>query len=232
MTMIEPHTLPALQPVSFDLYRDIHKGIRCELFAMVAEAGRLDPADRCGVAALAGQVRGTLRLLVEHAEHEDRGIQEVIEQYAPDLAVQVNTEHHRLEARMERLGELAERCAADGAGRAELHELYIELAAFTGSYLLHQDLEERVIAPIIEASIGLEGVLGVHGAIIGGMPPQQLIGALAVMLPAMNVDDRTELIGGMQQSAPAEVVAEVWSLAKSVLPADDTRVLAARLGLN
>ena len=33
--------------------------------------------------------------------------------------------------------------------------------------------------------------------------------SLALMLPAMNIDDRTELLGGMQQGAPAEVFAGV-----------------------
>ena len=39
--------------------------------------------------------------------------------------------------------------------------------------------------------------------------------------PAMNVDDRTELLGGMQQGAPAEVFAGIWGLAGSVLPPAD-----------
>ncbi len=37
--------------------------------------------------------------------------------------------------------------------------------------------------------------------------------SLAIMLPAMNNDDRTELLGGMQAGAPPEVFAGVWSLA-------------------
>jgi hypothetical protein len=54
--------------------------------------------------------------------------------------------------------------------------------------------------------------------------------ALALMLPAMNIDDRTEMLGGMQQEAPAPVFESVWGLTRSVLTPGDFRALAARLG--
>ena len=63
------------------------------------------------------------------------------------------------------------------------------------------------------------------------MEPQELIAGLAVMLPAMNIDDRTELLGGIKASAPAEAFAGVWSLAGSVLTAADHQAVAQRLGL-
>ncbi len=55
--------------------------------------------------------------------------------------------------------------------------------------------------------------------------------SLAVMLPAMNVDDRTELLGGMKAGAPAEVFQEVWGLASSVLDPADVEALAVRLSV-
>jgi hypothetical protein len=51
------------------------------------------------------------------------------------------------------------------------------------------------------------------------------------MIPAMNVDDRTELLGGMQQGAPAEVFNGVWNLVKSVLVPSDAAALGRRLGI-
>jgi hypothetical protein len=51
------------------------------------------------------------------------------------------------------------------------------------------------------------------------------------MLPAMNLDDRVELLGGMQAGAPPEVFDGVWSLARSVLPAADHQAVARRLAL-
>ena len=47
----------------------------------------------------------------------------------------------------------------------------------------------------------------------------------------MNVDDRTESLGGMQRSAPPEVFARVFGLVRSVLSPCDGEALAQRLGI-
>ena len=74
-------------------------------------------------------------------------------------------------------------------------------------------------------------MVGIHQAILGAIPPQEMAQSLALMLPAMNVDGRTELLGGMREGAPAEVFEGVWSLAGSVLDPTDLAAVARRLGL-
>src|SRR5687768_1711821 len=80
-----------------DLYKDIHKGIRADLFAVTGQAGRIDPLDRPGRADLAERVRFSVDLLVSHADHEDAVIQPVLEVERPDLAEIIEADHHRLE---------------------------------------------------------------------------------------------------------------------------------------
>ena len=233
-TVTEPSVLRALEPVTLDLYRDIHKGIRAELFAVTGSAGNLDPADRAGRADLARHVDSVVEMLSAHAEHEDAAIQSVLETHAPALAEQIAADHPALEARVEEIRYLAQHAvdAADDRARADLHRVYVELASFTGAYLAHQDLEERDVMPAIERAVGFEQVLAIHQAIVGSIPPDQMAKSLAVMIPAMNVDDRTELLGGMQQGAPAEVFNGVWSLVKSVLVPADAAALGRRLGIS
>ncbi len=225
-------TTAPLRLVAVDLYRDIHKGIRSELFAVTEQAGSLDPADPADRADLGAHVGRVVQLLVEHAEHEDGHIQPVLEQQLPALAEQVEDDHHRLEARIQLLADQA-LDLGDPAGnpRWRTHQLYVELAAFTSSYLAHQDLEERVIMPSLEAIIGPEAGLALHQAIVDSIPPEEMARSLAVMLPAMNIDDRTEMLGGIRAGAPAEVFQGVWGLATSVLEIRDLEALAARLGL-
>ncbi|HMQ27259.1 MAG TPA: hypothetical protein PKA98_14805, partial [Acidimicrobiales bacterium] len=117
------------------------------------------------------------------------------------------------------------------AARRWLHALYLDLALFTGDYLRHQETEERVVMPALEAAIGFEAVLGLHTAIVSSIPPDEMASSLAVMLPAMDVDDRTELLGGMRASAPAEAFEGVWALAGTVLTPADHAALGARLGV-
>jgi hypothetical protein len=219
--------------VTFDLYRDIHKGIRAELFAVTSAAGHTDPGDAVARAALAGHVNDVHGLLEEHAEHEDAAIQPLLEAHLPALAEQVAVDHLAFDRRGASLVDLAAGAAEAPATdqRRLLHQLYVDLASFVSSYLAHQDLEEREIMPALERAVGVEAVVGVHQRIIGSIPPDAMARSLALMLPAMNLEDRTELLGGMRAEAPAEVFQGVWGLAGSVLDPCDLVALAARLGL-
>jgi hypothetical protein len=112
-----------------------------------------------------------------------------------------------------------------------VHQLYLQLAGFTSVYLGHQDFEERTVQPALAEAIGPQAVVGIHGAIVSSIPPDEMAAALAVMLPAMNIDGRAELLGGMQANAPRQVFEGIWGLSASVLaPADHTAV-AVRLGI-
>ena len=237
MTVLDTEITPGIVPVRFrpvvlDLYKGIHKGIRSELFALVLEAGRLDPADDCSIAAFGEQLRSVAHLLEHHAQTEDRHIEPVVAEHIPFLAEKIADDHGSFEHRFAGFVDLADEVRATAGSRRDgVHELYLELAAFTSSYLAHQDLEERVINPMLEDAIGVDGMVQIHGAIIGTMEPQELIAGLAVMLPAMNIDDRSELLGGIKANAPAEAFAGVWSLAGSVLVPADYQAVAQRLGL-
>ena len=234
MTIIDPQTTATtpLRLVSFDLYRDIHKGIRSELFALTERAGNLDPSDRDDRADLAANVRRVAEVLVDHAAHEDEGVQPAMELHLPDLAERVEADHHTLDARIDVLVEMAVE-AVDTPGNTRWHaqRLYVELASFTSAYLAHQDLEERVIMPALEDVLGVDAIVGIHHSIIGSIPPEKMAQSLAFMIPAMNIDDRTDLLGGMQAGAPPEIFAGVWGLVGSVLSPQDHAALAARLGL-
>ncbi len=233
MTLLDQPTTTALVPVAFDLYKDIHKAIRVELFSATTEAARLDPGAELDRAALAAQVRDVVGFLVDHAEHEDGAIQPVLERELPDLAERVERDHHHLESWMEDLVSMAEEAVvapASGA-RFAVHRLHLELASFTSAYLAHQDVEERVIMPALEAAVGVPAVVEIHQAILAGIAPEDMARSLSLMFPAMNIDDRTDLLRGMMAGAPPEVFQGVWGLVCSVLPPADLEPLAARLGV-
>jgi hypothetical protein len=224
---------PVTELVPLDLYKDIHKGVRAALFAVTGRAGSIDPADAAERAGLAEQVKEVAWLLDSHAEHEDAHCQPAIEAHAPDLAAVIAEVHPQLEARVASLVALADVAAAAPSGRAPalVHTLYLELASFTGEYLQHQDFEERQVMTTLAAAMPFEEVLAVHQAIVGSIPPDEMARSLAIMLPAMNVDDRAQLLGGIRGGAPAEVFAGVCALAESVLTPQAWSATAARLGL-
>jgi hypothetical protein len=218
--------------VTLDLYLDIHKGIRAELFAVTLTAGRIDPGCDADLEALAAHVGSVAQLLNEHAAHEDAHIDAPLQQHYPAFAERINADHTILDGRIDGLRQRAADLRTAGATdrRSRVHGLYMELASFTSAYLDHQDFEERVVMPAVDAALGVEGVAAIHGAILAGIPPEEMARSLAIMLPAMNVDDRTDLLGGMQANAPAEAFEATWSLATSVLTPAEVAALATRLG--
>lgn len=234
MTITELPITAVLTPVVEDLYRDIHKAIRAELFSVTGEAGRLDPSQGLARAALASHVSDVVDLLIVHAEHEERAIQPALEVHLPDFAARVEVDHPTLEARMDDLRDMAREAAALTVAdpRAKIHRIYLALASFTSDYLEHQDFEERMLMPALEQAVGVDAVLEMHASIIESIGPEELARSLSIMLPAMNVEDRVELLAGMREGAPAEVFEGVWGLTASVLEPGDLAQVAARLGIS
>jgi hypothetical protein len=230
---ITDQTQPLTSPLVAEVYRDIHKGIRSYLFSVVSEAGSLDPSDRTARTGLPQRVSSLAALLESHAHHEDDFFQPVVEAHQPHIAELVAKDHERFEVRFRDITEMA-LSLGDGPGsdvRFVTQQLYLELASFTGAYLQHQDFEERVVNPAMEAAIGAEALRELDAALVASIPPHEMADALAVMLPAMNVDDRSELLGGIRAGAPAEVFAGIWGLACAVLAASDVAAVATRLDI-
>lgn len=221
----------ALEVVTFNLYRDVHKGIRRMLFALTEQAGSVDPSSRSARADVAANLDQTIEFLRLHAHHEDAAIGATLETDLPDLGAEIEHDHDTLEGRLVDLQTIAYETveANTTAQRDAMYRMYVELASFTSSYLAHQDLEERVVMPAVEKAVGVEAVVGIHLQIIGSIPPDQMAASLAQMFPAMNIDDRAELLGGMRASAPAEVFEGVWGLTGSVLTPPDFTALGQRL---
>lgn len=224
---------PDFRIPAVDLYRDIHKGIRAELFAVTTAAGSIDPSDRCDRAALAEHVATIAGVLESHAHHEDAVIDPVLERHLPQLANEINADHERLEAMFASITHLAGAAidAAEHDERRLLQLLHLDLASFTSSYLDHIDLEERAVMQRLPQLIGVDEIAAMHGAIVSSIPPEEMAQSLSFMLPAMNLDDRADLFMGMRTAAPREAFDATVGLARSVLRPTDFAALADKIGV-
>ena len=233
VTPINPVVEPDFSIPAVDLYRDIHKGIRAELFAVTSTAGSIDPSDRRDRAALADHVVSVAGVLESHAHHEDVVIDPVLERHLPDLASEINDDHERLERSFASITDLGLAVVESAASehRRLVQLLHLDLARFTSSYLAHIDLEERVVMQRLPELVGVEEIAAMHGAIVGSIPPDEMARSLAFMLPAMNIDDRAELFGGLRLAAPPEAFDATMGLARSVLRPSDFVALADRLAV-
>ena len=237
ITPTSPLTMSALglddEPeVTFNLYRDVHKGIRNELFAVTAAVGLVDSSDPVAVGAVARHLASVTDLLELHAHHEDAAIDPALQIHLPRLAEEIRRDHQTFD---ELIAVVNDKVSSASTGRTTdrrllLHSAYLDLSGFVSSYLAHQLLEERIVMPQLELAVGVDAVMAIHGQILAAIPPDEMMTSLAVMLPAMNVDDQVELLSGMRASAPVEAFEGVVGLASSVLDPRDFDLLTRRLG--
>jgi hypothetical protein len=222
----------ALEAVEVDIYRDVHKGIRSELFGVTLEAGQVDPHDDAAVSGVARRWGNLVGLLVAHAQHEEDFVQPVVERFAPLYAEEIVESHARLEGQMAQLELLADRAGEACAAQRRLftHRLYLGLASFTAAYLEHQEFEEFEVMVMLSQHVSADELRALDDAIVASIPPEMMAQSLSIMVPAMNIDDQSELLGAVRASAPPEVLAGVMGLAESVLEPVRFDALTRRLG--
>ena len=157
-----------------------------------------------------------VELLVAHAEHEDEFVQPVIERFAPAYAAEIAEAHPRLECQMAELEVLADRAADACPEQARIltHRLYLGLASFTAEYLQHQEFEEFEVMVMLSQHLTFEELLAIDNAIVASIEPDMMAKSAALMLPAMNIEDQTDLFEGARNGVPPEVFQGMLMLAR------------------
>lgn len=237
MTTMELPTTTACHDLveadAYDLYRQIHKGIRHALFQTTLQAGNLDVGDTDAVERFLGAHQALLGLLHGHHHHEDLFVQPLIAEHAPALAGTIAAQHGDVEEAMARLevrgGRLATVARPARSGTA--HNLYLDLGRLTGVYLAHQLVEEAEVMPALRAAMQTDELLAVDMAIRATLPPEEMAAVLTHLLPAMDVEERVEMLGGMA-AAPPPVLALFTTAAKAALSADEWAQVARRVGIS
>jgi uncharacterized protein (DUF1330 family) len=208
-----------LADVGFDLYRDVHKGIRHGLFHVTERAGHLDPLDHVALSEQRNRIERLLHLLDVHAAHEDEYLGPVIERHLPVLAARLEREHAELDARTAEIRRqlTALGCAAGDDRRIAQHRLYLTLSEFTAAYLQHQTTEEVEVLPELNRSAELEELIEANVALVAAISPGDMDGYMRLIVPAVNPHDLAELYVAMRAGAPDEAYAAMLDIARSGL---------------
>ncbi len=200
-----------------DFYTMVHKGLRKRLFEAVVLAGTTDHADSDQRARLALTVRDVVRVLREHAEHEETFLHPIIASVLPEVAGSLrleHEEHHRELDEVERAFEVAaaEKTAAVG------HRAYRALARFTARFLAHIEEEEAGQPRLWETAD--------EGRLAAGMIAfqrsrtlEQTVAGWAMMFPAMNAAEHAGMLRTLKGRAPEPVFTAAMQLAEKVLDA-------------
>jgi hypothetical protein len=220
-------------PIPFDLYREVHKGLRLALFDLTVALGRTDCSTAAGRADAAQRAQQVLHLLHAHHGHEDMFIQALVDLHAPRLAEVVEAGHVETDQDLVEIETLLERLTASTGGDAVAAglDLYRFVALFTARYLAHMALEEGAVMSALRDAMSVAELFAVEMALRSSVAPPLMVEFMSIMLPAMNLDERTAMLGGMHAGAPTEVFSLFRAAAEAALPADDFAAVATRIGL-
>lgn len=217
---------------AWDLYREIHKGLRYALFGVTAQAGRTDAADDAGVAALVEEWTTVRFLLDGHHAHEDTYVDALVQAHAAELRDELEAGHRTSDDGLAALSAAAEAlAAAPAADRWPLvRAFYLDLADFTAAYLTHLRFEEDRVMPPLNAGMSDDELAEVTGIIRGSVPPPDMCVFIRYMVPAMDLSERVDMLGGMHQGAPPEIFELFRAAAEACLSPADYRAVADTAG--
>ncbi len=217
----------------WDLYREIHKAARLVLFRATTAAGSADAASTSDLDALLGAIDEMSFVLGGHHGHERDFVDALVARHAPTLHDQVEAGHRLADVAIARVSTLAAELseAPTEARNPILHRLYLELASLTAMYLEHLDLEERHVMPVLAAAIPRDDLVELTDQLRGAIPPPEMAHFMQSMLPAMNLAERVDMLGGMSQ-APSEIWEVFRDAAQQALSTAEFDDVAGRIGLS
>lgn len=218
----------------FDMYRDIHKGIRLAVFSYVNELGSADLSSRETLARLRVGLDELVELLENHAKHEDAHITPVLARIAPELTESLVADHHAYDAMLTkaRYGFLALAVASEEQRSERAHALYLELSSFTAAYLNHMQREEEEANRALWAAFDDARLIALHDELLAAIPPAEMAQTMPWLLRGANLDTRCTMLTSVREHAPKAVFEGMLGMARAVLSRADVLALEQRLDLD
>jgi hypothetical protein len=210
---------------TWDLYREIHKGMRSALMGIAQHAGSADAHDPEALLWLQREWHDVAFVLRGHHAHEDLFCDALIRAHAPALCAPLERQHEAADQALAALD-----AAAAGLSAATLHGFYLALCEFTAMYMTHLRFEECDVMPALNRALSDRALEEVTQQIRGSVPPPDMCVFIKYMVRGMNPAERTDMLGGMFRFAPPEIFEQFRSAAEAALPASAYRDVAQRAG--
>ncbi len=216
-----------------DLYTEVHKGLRRALTTLLNDAGRLDVTNPEAVRNFNEGLNFLTGLLAEHAKNEDTFVQPLLDPAETDLAANIETAHQEIASEISAMEEAYQQLAEADADQvlALGKSAYYHLAGFVGSYFVHMSTEELQVMPYLQWRMSDEELMDITAKLRGSIPPPRMGDYLKLMIPAMNIQERTAMFGGMKAFAPPEALEGASNIAAAVLDEGEWKDLRERAGL-
>jgi hypothetical protein len=216
-----------------DLYRPIHKALRLLMVDTLTTFGALDPHDEADLSSALEQLDTLLGVCRVHMDHENSHVHTAMEAVSAGASLQAAQEHRQHRREIDDLaGDLRALRSAATSERARLaQQIYRHLARFVADNLKHMAHEERAHNALLWAHYDDDQLRRIEAAIVADTEPATMMSVLRWMLPALNAQERLELVDGMRRQMPEAGFDQVLQLSRAVLSTPAWAVLARQLAV-
>ena len=215
------------------IYRNIHKTIRHIMYTTALALGSADFRDQKTMRESLEQLRGTITMLQEHAEHEETFVHPPLESRVPGITKSFEQNHeddNRLFDRMRELGSQIE-AAGDNDQRVDLgNQLYGIFNTYIGDYLGHLDREEAELEQALWDHFTDQELADIDHELMSSIPPERMAVWVPVICNSWNASELTAILAGMKQSAPPEAFAGMLSMMEQATPPATWQTVRRALG--
>lgn len=217
-----------------DLYADIHKALRHAMSHTLLQLGSVDADDPRELQRTLAATEALLAAMRQHLRHENDFIHTAIEARRPAGARRTADDH------LEHLGEIAAleaelrslRAAEPAQRPARVLRLYRDLAVFVAENLQHMHVEETANNAALWALYTDAELAALHDRLVASIPPEEMMGWLRWMAPALSPQSLAAMLADMRAKAPPAAFAAVLDTMRlHVEPGRWVRLMAG-LGLS
>jgi hypothetical protein len=223
------------RPVAtYDLYAQIHKGLRLGLSTLLVRLGACGGDDAVETAQLLADLRAQLAFSLAHLQHEEAHVHTALEARAPGAAVALESDHdhHRCVFGELELLIAGVEAAEDATRAAALKRLYLRFSLFVAEDFVHMAMEEQQILPVLQSLFTDAELHAIEEAIVSSLSPEKKVFSGRLMAPAATRAERIEFMATVRETAPPEVFGPLLAaVAESTLSPADYAHLRAGLGL-
>lgn len=228
-----------------DLFTPVHKGLRSMLYGLSGRLQTNDFADVTATSQLAADLENNFAVaqsagcilchLATHAHEEETVIFPGAAKFANELVSSLIADHHELTRRETEIAKSAHEMVglatpdARIAAGIRLNQMSNELL---GLYITHMNREETELVPLMRERYSDPEQLAMQGTIIASFPPDRLFALLRWMLPSMNVNELSHVLGSVKRGAPPPLFKAVTDLCSQTVDPARWAVVRARIGLS
>jgi hypothetical protein len=218
-----------------DLYMGIHKGQRSRFFKISLQAGTIDYGDQKSLDTFHDELTSFREHMRLHAALEEKCIHPLLSNRVPGGARKLEEDHRYMNQQFEDLVTHFDGIRAKPADFERRRELALEFYRawnrFVSFYFKHINEEEENAQPTLWKLCTNEELANTFRTILASQKPDELKYNLEIMLPAMNLDERAEIINAARASAPPEMFQAVLKLAQQALSPDEWTALKSKIGI-